>query len=230
MVGLQFFQAGLQLALGPFQLLDGEAFAAALQFLDALGDLPNLLLQQPFLPFRADGDFLKLAVSDDNRVIVAGGDAGAEFFSFPGLEILLGSDKDIGGGIEAQKLGGGLLSQMVRHHENGLVAQSQPFTLHSGSNHLKGLARAYLMGQEGVSAVEDVGNGVDLMGLQLDLRVDAGENDVAPVIFAGPDAVHFLVVLLYQRLPPPWVLPNPVLERLPKRLLLLRGQGGLLGV
>ena len=59
---------------------------------------------------------------------------------------------------------------------------------------------------------------------------NGGKYRVAPVIFAGPDAVHFLVVLLYQRLPPPWVLPNPVLERLPKRLLLLRGQGGLLGV
>ena len=40
--------------------------------------------------------------------------------------LFLYTKEDIGGGIEAQKLGGGLLGQMVRHHENGLVAQSQP--------------------------------------------------------------------------------------------------------
>lgn len=43
------------------------------------------------------------------------------------------------------------------------------------------------MSQEGVAAVNDMGNGVDLMGQQRDLRVDAGENDAAPVILAGAD-------------------------------------------
>ena len=68
------------------------------------------------------------------------------------------------------------------------------------------------------------------MGLELDLRVDAGKDDPAPVVLAGPDAVHFLIVLLYQRLPPLEVLENPLFERVPEGLLLLRRQGGLLGV
>ena len=56
------------------------------------------------------------------------------------------------------------------------------------------------------------------------------ENDVAAIILAGAGGVHFLVVLAHQRLPPLRVAPNPVLERLPDGLLLLGGQGGLLGV
>ena len=86
------------------------------------------------------------------------------------------------------------------------------------------------MGQEGVAAVEDVGHGVDLMGLELDLRVHTGENDVAPIVFAGPGAVHFLVVLLDKGLPPPGVTPYPVPESVFQRLLFLLGQGGFLGV
>ena len=53
---------------------------------------------------------------------------------------------------------------------------------------------------------------------------------MAAVILAGAGGVHFLVVLAHQRLPPLRVPPNPVLERLPDGLLLLGGQGGLLGV
>ena len=227
-VGLQFFQAGFQLALGSLQLFDSEQLrAAGFQFLDSLCDIHDLILQQPF---RADRDFLKLAVPNDDSIIVAGGDAGAEFFSLPGLKVLLGGDEDIGGGIEAEKLGSGLPGQVVRNHENGLVAQAQPLALHGGGDHFKGLARAHLMGQESIASVKDVSNGIDLMGLQFDLRVDAGEHNMAPVIFAGPDAVHFLIVLLHQGLPPFGVLPNPVLEGFTEGLLLLRGQGGLLGV
>ena len=51
-----------------------------------------------------------------------------------------------------------------------------------------------------------------------------------PVILAGADAVHFLVVLAHQRLPPLWVLPNPVPEGFPDCHLLLGGKGGFFGV
>ena len=53
---------------------------------------------------------------------------------------------------------------------------------------------------------------------------------MAAVILAGTSAVHFLVVLPYQRFAPLRVFPNPVLERIPDKLLLLRGKGGFLGV
>ena len=81
------------------------------------------------------------------------------------------------------------------------------------------------MGQEGVATVNDMGNGVDLMGQELDLRVNAGKNEVATVIFAGPGAVHFLVVLPHQGLTALRVLPNPIPKGVPQSLLLLRGKG-----
>ena len=100
----QFFQSGLQTALGAFQLLDAEFLTAAfLQLRNAHGDLRNLILQKPLLPLPADGDFLKLAVTDDNRIIVAGGDPGAELFAVFRFKVPLLGHKDIGGGVQTQK-------------------------------------------------------------------------------------------------------------------------------
>ncbi len=79
--GLQLFQPRLQPLLGPLQLLDGKPFAAAgLYFLDALSDLPRSVPAKSFLALPADGDALKLGVADDDGVIIAGGDPGAELF------------------------------------------------------------------------------------------------------------------------------------------------------
>ena len=50
------------------------------------------------------------------------------------------------------------------------------------------------------------------------------------VIFAGSGAVHFLVVLPYQRLPPFRVAPYPVPKSVPDGLLFLRGKSGFLGI
>ena len=102
---LQLFQPGLQGFAGSLQLLDREAFpTAGLHLGNALGDLPNLFLQQPLLAFLADGDTLKLAVPHDDGVVVAGGDAGAEFLAVVGLEVLFGGDKNVGRGVQPQKL------------------------------------------------------------------------------------------------------------------------------
>ena len=66
-LGLQLFQPRLQRLFRAFQLLDGEPFpAAGLHLSDALGDFPNLLMQQPLLAFLADGDFLELGVTHDD--------------------------------------------------------------------------------------------------------------------------------------------------------------------
>ena len=103
---VQLLQLGLQIFLGTLQLLDGKALGAAgLEFCNAVLDLPYLLLQEPFLPFSGHGDALKLAVADDNGIIVAGGDTGAEFLTVVGFKVLLGSDKDVGRRVEPQKLG-----------------------------------------------------------------------------------------------------------------------------
>ena len=123
--GLQLFQPRLQPLFRALQALDGKAVAACeLGILNAIGDFLNLLMKEPLLPLRADGDTLKLRVADDNSVIVAGGDTGAEFLAVVGFKVLLGSDKDVGRRVEPQKLGCPLFRQMVRHNKNGFLAQS----------------------------------------------------------------------------------------------------------
>ena len=144
---LQLFQPGLQGFLGPFQLFHRKAFpAAGLHLGDALGDFPYLFPQKPLLAFLADGDFLKLRVSDNDGIIVAGGDPGAELLAVVLLKVLFGCHQDIGRRVQPQKLRSPLLGQVVRDHEKGLLAQPQALGLHRGGHHLKGLARAHLMG------------------------------------------------------------------------------------
>ena len=229
--GLQLFQPRLQPLFRALQALDGKAVAACeLGILNAIGDFLNLLMKEPFLPLRTDGDTLKLAVADDNSVIVAGGDTGAEFLAVVGFKVLLGSDKDVGRRVEPQKLRRPLFRQMVRHDKNGFLAQSQPLRFHRRGYHFKGFSRANFVCQQRIPAVQHMGDGVFLMLSEGDFRVHPRENDVAAVILAGTSAVHFLVVLPYQRFAPLRVFPNPVLERIPDKLLLLRGKGGFLGV
>ena len=228
---MQLFQPRLQPLFRALQALDGKAVAACeLGILNTIGDFLNLLVKELFLPLRTDGDTLKLAVADDNGVIVAGGDTGAEFLAVVGFKVLLGSDKDVGRRVEPQKLGRPLFRQMVRHDKNGFLAQSQPLGFHRRGYHFKGFSRANFVCQQRIPAVQHMGDGVFLMLSEGDFRVHTGENDVAAVILAGTSAVHFLVVLPYQRFAPLRVFPNPVLERIPDKLLLLRGKGGFLGV
>ena len=53
---------------------------------------------------------------------------------------------------------------------------------------------------------------------------------MSAIVLPWTDAVHFLVVLPNQRLTAFRVCPDPVLERIPDELLLLRRQRGFLGV
>ena len=62
--GLQLFQPRLQPLFRALQALDGKAVAACeLGILNAIGDFLNLLMKEPLLPLRTDGDTLKLAVA-----------------------------------------------------------------------------------------------------------------------------------------------------------------------
>ena len=228
---VELLQLGLQIFLGTLQLLDGKVFGAAgLELRDAVLDLPDLLLQEPFLPLSGHGDALKLAVADDNGVIVAGGDAGAELLAVAGFKILFGGHKDICRGVEPQKLRGPLLRQVVRYGKEGFLAQAEALALHGCGNHLKGLARAHLMGKEGVAAVEVVGDGIELMLPQGDLRIHARKDQVSAVILPGTGGIEALIVELHQLPPPVGVAPYPVPECLLDGLLLLLGEGGFLTV
>ena len=119
---------------------------------------------------------------------------------------------------------------MVRHNKEGFLAQSQTLTLHSGSHHFKGFARAYFVRQKRIAAVHHMGDGIQLMFPQGNGRVHAAKNNVAAVILTGAGGVHFLVVLAHQSLTAFRVFPNPIFESVPDGLLLLGCQGGLLGI
>ena len=86
------------------------------------------------------------------------------------------------------------------------------------------------MGKERVAAVEVVGDGVELMLPQRDLRIHARKDQMPAVIFPGTGGIEALIVELHQLPPPVGVLPDPVTERLLDGLLLLLGEGGFLAV
>ena len=60
--------------------------------------------------------------------------------------------------------------------------------------------------------IQDMGDGVSLMGPKLNFRVHAHKMDVAAIVFAGADGVVQLVVFFDQRFPAQSVLENPVFE------------------
>ena len=73
---VQLFQAYFQRFFGLFHLLDGEVCPGfVLSIRDCHCDIVNLALDRGNLPFPGQWDTLKLAVADDNSIIVARGDA-----------------------------------------------------------------------------------------------------------------------------------------------------------
>ena len=81
------------------------------------------------------------------------------------------------------------------------------------------------MGQQGISAVEDVGNGVHLVGPQGDLRVHPFKVDVPPVILAGPQSIEGFVVNAAQPFPAVDVFPYPLGKLLLNQFLPVLGNG-----
>ena len=218
---VELFQLGLQRFTGFLHLLDGVVFApGGFRFADTLNDLINLPLQGRTLALGADGYLLKLAMPDNHRVIIAGGDTTAEFLAVFRFKVALGGHKDICRRVQLQPFGGKLSRNVVGYDDHALAAQSQPLALHCRRYHFKGLACAYFVGKQGISAVDDMGDGVDLVLSQCDFGIDAGKADMAPVILTGTQGVETLVVKGGEPFPSAGVFPNPVLERLLDKFLL----------
>ena len=163
-------------------------------------------------------------MTDDDGIVVAGGYTGAELLPVGGFKILLVGHQQFGAGIEMQKLLRPLEGQVIGHYKERFLAQAQPFGLHSRGCHFKGLAGTDLVGQQGVAAVEHMGNGVLLVFPQANFRVHAHEMNVAAVVFTGPGGVEQLVVLFDQAFTALRVLPNPTRKSVLEGLLLLLGQ------
>ena len=164
----------MQALLGFLHLFDGEVLGFfSLGFGNSHHNFVDLLFQNGPLALYAHRDLLKLRMPDNNGIVVAGGDPSTEFLAVLGFKILAGRNKDVRCRIELQKLSGPLLCQVVGHHKEGLLAQAQPLALHRRRDHFKRLAGTHHMGKQSISTVEDVGDGVDLVLAERDLRVHA---------------------------------------------------------
>ena len=86
------------------------------------------------------------------------------------------------------------------------------------------------MSKQCISAVHDVGDGVDLVLSEGDFRVHAGKADVLTVILPWADGIEGFIVDAAQPLPTINVLPNPFRELGLNQLLPVLGNGGFLFV
>ena len=103
-----------------------KADRQAAQIMDEAAEKANLLLQKALLPLHAQRDLLKLAVPDDDRIVIARCDPGAEPPAVPRLKVLLCGDQQVRRRIELQILRRPLLRQVIGHHEQALAAQPHP--------------------------------------------------------------------------------------------------------
>ena len=228
LIGAQFFQLGFQRFPGLFHLLDGEILACMdFQLVDGGKRFINLLLNDTLLPLKGQRNALKLAVPNDDGIVVAGGDAGAEFFAVGGFKILAPCHQQLGIRVEIQKLRCPLLCQMVGHYEQRFLAQTKAFCFHGRRCHFVGLACTDFVCKQRITAIKYMGNGVALVFPEGDLRVHAHEFDVGAIVFTGAGRVEQLVVLIHQRNAPLGVLPNPVRKSILDDLLFLLRQHGL---
>ena len=228
---IELFQSLLNAFPAALQLLHGKIVAVvALQLPNAVQDLLLLLLQNELLPLLGHGDLFKLTVADDDGIVVAGGDPGAEPFSVFGFKILFGGNQNIGGGIKLQVFCGPLLGQMIWHHKQAFLTQPQPLALLGCCHHLERLPCPHRVGEQCVSTIENMGDGIHLMRPQGDFRVDPYKIQMASVIFPWANAVEFLIVKHGQPLPAIGVCPDPIRKFLFDLLLLSLGNGGLLRV
>ena len=151
---LQLFQLRLQVLFRALQFLNGEALSiTGFQLSQTILNFVDLLPQKPFLPFHGYGYPFKLAVPDDNRVIVSGGDTGAELLAVPFFKVLFGGNENVCGGIQPQKLRRPLFRKVIRNSKQGLVTEAETLALHGGRHHLKGLSRAHFVRQQRIRAV-----------------------------------------------------------------------------
>ena len=103
------------------------------QLSNAALDLVNLLLDNALLPLKGKRYLLELRVPNDDRVVISGGDAGAEFLAVGLLEVLFGRYQQLCAGVEVQEFLCPLEGQVVGHHKKGFLAQPQPLWPTGGS-------------------------------------------------------------------------------------------------
>ena len=160
----QFFQLLFQIFAAFFHLFHGKTLTAGiLQLRNGILDFIDLFLNDAFLPLKGTRNALKLAVPDDDGIVVPGSDAGTEFFSVGSFKILAPCHQKFCIRIKVQKFCRPLLRQVVGDNKKTFLTQAQSFCLHSGGCHLEGLPCSHFVGKQRIAAIEHVRNGIALM-------------------------------------------------------------------
>ena len=81
------------------------------------------------------------------------------------------------------------------------------------------------MGQQRISTIQNMGNGISLVFPQSDFRAHSPKIDMRAIVFSGTVRIVTLIVELNQGLPPLRIFPNPLPECVLNGLLLLLRQG-----
>ena len=226
---VQLVQLCLHLLFCPFHLLDGETVAPVFfQLGDPLHDLIHLLLQVVCLTLIGKRYLFELRVPDNDRIVVACGNTGAETFAVFGFKVLCHRHDDIGAGVELKILRSPLFREVIRHDDQALLAEPKAFGLLRDGNHRVGFPGTYDVSEKLIPAVKATGHGVELMLPQRDFRVDARQSKVASVVLSRTHAVELLIVKSRQPLPAFRILPDPLLKCLLDELLFSLGDGRLL--
>ena len=109
-------------------------------------------------------------MSNHDDVIIAGRNFGAEPFAVGFFKICPAGYKNICVGVQLQSLSGKLLGQVVGYTDQGLGAKPKALLFHRRSDHFVGFSGAHHVRQQRVAAVQNVRNGVFLVGAQRDFR------------------------------------------------------------
>ena len=110
--------------------------------------LVELAVEVGLLLAGAERDPLERRPGHDDAVPVAGGAAGDELAAPVPLQVLLPGGQQLGLRVELEPFPGELLEHVVRDDDRGLADQAEAAQLHHAHDHLGGLARADLVGQQ----------------------------------------------------------------------------------
>ena len=218
---VELIQLFLKLFSRAFHLFDREILGTgAFQKCDLVNNIVDLSLQVHLLALWRKRNFLELAVPDNDDVIVAGRNAGAEFLAVFLFEIGFLCYQNFRIRIEQERFGCHLLGQMVGNHDQRFTAKPQSFLLHGTGYHFIRLARTHFVCQQDIVAVQHMGNGVQLVRTKGDFRVHARKFQVTAIVLAGTQRIELFIVDGNQSLAAFWLLENPVLELLTNQALL----------
>ena len=166
----------------------------------------------------------------NHRVIFSGGDFGNIAVPVLGGEVLHRGHQQIGVGEEAVKLGRPLSHKGIGDHKHRFVDRAQVLQVHPGCDQGGGFSSAHLMGRKPCAGINDTGNKVKLVFPQLHLGVHAGDHQMAPIVFTGPDSVKGIVIQFKQGVPAFWFPPYPGRKGFLNLLLFGAGDHGFLRV